>query len=73
MSCDGEKEPGQKAKSSSGRGRRPMRGAGGAGHGRVFGMVKVQWLKRKSLKELAGKRGHLHMHLFIQREGDDRV
>ena len=34
-----------------------MRGAAGAGHGRVFGMVKVQWLKKKSLKELAGKGG----------------
>ena len=50
-----------------------MRGAAGAGHGHVFGMVKVQRVKKKSLKELAGKRGHLHMHLFIQREGDDRV
>ena len=73
MSCDGEKEPGQKAKLSSRGGRRPMRGAAGAGHGHVFGMVKVQRVKKKSLKELAGKRGHLHMHLFIQREGDDKV
>ena len=57
MSSDGEKEPGQKAKSSSRGGRHPMREAAWAGHGHAFGMVKAQQLKKKSLKELAGRGG----------------